>query len=72
MRLRLDARWTEQLNRIPESGMGYQRVSVQSKNGRIIERATVLNAEYLEIADPAQAFEAADIVRIDLAPAPQP
>jgi hypothetical protein len=66
MRLTLDARWIDWLTRLPESGMGYQRVRVRLRNGTLIPRAVVLNAEVLEVDDPTPPFRAADIAQIEL------
>lgn len=65
MRVHLDATWIERLTKLPESGMGYQRVRVRLRGGRVIEAAIVLNAEILEVADDAGAFTEADIAQID-------
>lgn len=66
MRLTLDARWIEWLTRLPESGMGYQRVRVRLRNGTWITRAIVLNAEVLQVDDPTPPFRTADIAQIEL------
>ena len=49
MRLNLDSRWTQKLARLPESGMGYQRVRVRLKAGSTIESALVVNAAGLQV-----------------------
>lgn len=65
MRIQLHRRWTDRLLQLPESGMGYQRVCVRLKDGRILENVVALNAEILEISDDAQRFDAADIVSLE-------
>lgn len=49
MRLRLPPHWIELLVAQPESGMGYQRVSVEFVDGRQLTEALVFNAEELEV-----------------------
>lgn len=61
MLLKLDPKWTEELRRLPESGMGYQRVRLRLKDGRLIPDAVVLNADVLDIPAPATSFCAEDI-----------
>ena len=40
MRLQLKEHWVNYLRKLPESGMGYQRVDVYLKNGSISLRCT--------------------------------
>lgn len=68
MQLTLDTQWSEKLARLPESGMGYQRVRVRLKAGTTIEGALVFNASVLQVGDDAPPFEAQDIDDIELAP----
>jgi hypothetical protein len=51
MRIKLDKRLVERLLKLPESGMGYQRVDVKMADGRELKNAVVLNAELLELPD---------------------
>ena len=51
LRIKLDKRWVELLLKLPESGMGYQRVDVRMADGRELKNAVVLNAELLELPD---------------------
>jgi hypothetical protein len=67
MQLQLDPRWTQKLARLPESGMGYQRVRVLLKAGRTIEEALVFNASVLQVADDVAPFRSQDIDDIELA-----
>ncbi len=62
-RLKLPPRWTEYLLTQPESGMGYQRVALKLKDGRTIRPAVVLNAEQLQVDEPAS-LRPEDIVEI--------
>jgi len=66
MRLALDPHWIDWLTRLPESGMGYQRVRIRLRDGTLIPKAIVLNSEILQVDDPAPPFCAADIARIEL------
>jgi hypothetical protein len=67
--LTLDPRWTGYLLKLPESGMGFQRVRVLLKDGRVLEHATVLNAQVLEVDESLRPFATADITAIELEPA---
>lgn len=67
MRLELGRRWTEKLARLPESGMGYQRVRVRLEDGRTIDDALVYNARVLEVPDDAPSFGPQDIDDIEAA-----
>lgn len=60
----LPARWIQQLVRLPESGMGYQKVNIVLKEGKVLKGVIVLNAEE---AQAPEAFELSDIVDIQLA-----
>lgn len=68
MRLPLDSAWTERLRRLPESGMGYQRVRVKLRDGRVLDDAVVLNAQVLQLAADVGAVAAQDIVDLELEP----
>ena len=70
MQLQLDRRWIDKLARLPESGMGYQRVRVRLRAGRIIENALVFNATFLQVADDAPVFEPQDIADIEVTSEP--
>jgi hypothetical protein len=61
--IHLPDRWTEQLLRLPESGMGYQRVNIILKHGKILRDVVVLNAEEAQTPEP---FEPSDIVDVEL------
>lgn len=67
MRLQLTQRWCDKLARMPETGMGYQRVRVHLKAGRTIDGALVYNARILEVPDEAPSFRPQDIDDIEVA-----
>jgi hypothetical protein len=66
VRLNLECGWTEKLSRMPESGMGYQRVRVRLKMGLTIEDALVFNGSVLQVSDDLPAFNLEDIADIEL------
>lgn len=66
MRVKLNRYWRDHLVQLPESGMGYQRVRVRLKSGRIIEHALAFNAQELELPDDAALATPAEIVAIEL------
>lgn len=68
MRLTLDSRWIEKLRHMPESGMGYQRVRVSLRDGRVLGDAVVLNAQVLQLADNVGPVASQDIVDLELEP----
>lgn len=49
MRVRLENRLIEKLTRLPESGMGYQRVDFRLADGRELRNVLVFNAEEAEL-----------------------
>jgi hypothetical protein len=61
--VRLSESWSQRLVQMPESGMGYQRVDVLLKDGRLIKNVMVLNAEECQTSEP---FDPADIADIAL------
>lgn len=62
--VQLPQRWIEQLTHLPESGMGYQRVDIRLKEGKILKGMIVLNAEEVQAPEP---FEPSEIVDVQLA-----
>jgi len=66
VRLALEDRWIEKLRRQPESGMGYQRVRVRLRDGRIIEHVVVLNGRLLDLAEDAGPVTPPDIVDVEV------
>jgi len=61
MKRQLDQRWRQQLARMPESGMGYQRVDVRLSDGREIIDALVFNAQEIELPDDCHDTEITSI-----------
>jgi hypothetical protein len=59
----LPEQWIERLVRLPESGMGYQRVNITLKRGKILRDVIVLNGEEAQAPEP---FEPSDIVDVQL------
>jgi hypothetical protein len=45
MRVKLEQRWMKRLLRLPESGMGYQRVDLRLADGRELKNVLAFNAE---------------------------
>lgn len=56
--------WISRLVRLPESGMGYQRVNITLKTGEVLRNVVVFNAEDCQAP---RAFDAGDIIEIQLA-----
>ncbi len=46
-KIELGNKWIQHLSEQPEQGMGYQRVRIKLKNGKILRDRTVLNSTYL-------------------------
>jgi hypothetical protein len=61
MRIRLDSRWSDLLLRLPESGMGYQRVDIRFRDGRRLEDVPVFNAEEVDLPEELAQAEIADL-----------
>lgn len=61
MRIRLDTRWTDELLRYPESGMGYQRVDIRFRNGRKLDDVPVFNAEEVDLPEELARVEITDL-----------
>jgi hypothetical protein len=51
---------------LPESGMGYQRINVRLKSGKLNIGLIVENAEQLNIPETVDAFKEEDIVDIEI------
>ena len=62
--VRLPAIWIDRLIHLPESGMGYQRVNIRLKRGRVLRDVMVLNAEECRVTEP---FEPSEIEDVELA-----
>ena len=61
MRIRLDNHWTNELLKLSESGMGYQRVDIRFRNGRKLEGVPVFNAEDVDLPDDLARVEITDL-----------
>ena len=61
MRVKLEQRWINCLLRLPESGMGYQRVDVCLTDGREVKDVLVFNAEELEVSEKLASSQIKDI-----------
>ena len=66
MRLRIGERWVRYLCRLPESGMGYQRVDIRLRDGSEVEGVLVFNAEELEWPATRPPITPDDIAEIQL------
>lgn len=62
-KIKLEDKFITQLVLLPESGMGYQIVTVKLSDGRELKNRTVLNSEYLQLEDD-ESFNSKDIVEI--------
>jgi hypothetical protein len=51
MRVQLEQKWIDLLTRLPESGMGYQRVDVRFADNRVARDVRVFNAEQAELPE---------------------
>jgi len=63
MTIKLNEYWSQRLVKMPETGMGYQKVDLIFKDGHILKGLIVLNAEECE---PEETFSVSDIVDIKL------
>ena len=61
MTIKLNDYWSQRLVQMPETGMGYQKVDLIFKDGRIIKEVYVLNAEDCETKEVFRVEEIADI-----------
>lgn len=61
--LQLPIKFTKQLTKLPETGMGYQLVKVILKNGYVLDNHKVLNSSLL-ILEKDEKFEDEEIVSI--------
>jgi len=48
---RLPVEFREKLIRLPETGMGYQKVTITMEDGRILRNMTVMNCEDVLVPD---------------------
>lgn len=59
--VRLPEVWSERLVHMPESGMGYQRVNITLKRGKVLRDVVVLNAEECQVPESFEVSEIADV-----------
>ncbi len=62
MRVPLEKKWSDRLVKLPESGMGYQRVDIRFVGDRTIEDVLVFNAEVAELPEEFARLPITDIV----------
>ena len=62
--VRLPEFWIDRLAHLPESGMGYQKVNIYLKGGKVVENVTVFNAEEFQVP---QQFDASEIIDVQIA-----
>lgn len=62
MRVALEKKWSERLVRLPESGMGYQRVDIRFAGDRTARDVMVFNAEEAELPEEFARLQITDIV----------
>lgn len=62
MRLHLEDRLIDKLEALPETGMGFQRVDLVLRDGRVVRDVIVFNAEEAEVPDEGlRADQIADV-----------
>ena len=61
MHKRLQQKWIDILIRMPESGMGYQRVDIIFTDGSIAKDCLVFNAEEVQLPDSCAEKSISDI-----------
>jgi hypothetical protein len=66
MIIKLEEKLTDLLLKQPESGMGYQKIDITLKDGRIIINVIVYNAEELDLPDDYATIKSKDIAKIEL------
>lgn len=63
--LKLSKIFSDYLSDLPETGMGYQIVDIELKNGKILKDYVVLNSAYLKLKNNEK-IENADIKTVKL------
>lgn len=53
--------WIDRLVKLPESGMGYQRVDFILRDGQVVPNITVLNAEDCSVPESFDPSAIADV-----------
>jgi hypothetical protein len=66
MKIKLTKKWIEYLCSMRESGMGYQIVDATLKDGRVLKKIVVFNAEELELPSEYKDIRIDDIKNIKL------
>ncbi|MGB7747652.1 MAG: hypothetical protein WBN75_10240 [Verrucomicrobiia bacterium] len=61
MTIKLNDYWSQCLVKMPETGMGYQKVDLTFKDGRILKGLIVLNAEDCQTEEEFNVADIADI-----------
>jgi hypothetical protein len=65
----LSKKWASSLILLPETGMGYQLVTVYLRDGRRFDRVTVVGGQITSIgSDPSIPFEESDMEKIVATP----
>lgn len=64
-KLRLLESQIETLINLPETGMGYQKVKLTFKNGKVLNNMTVLNSEIL-LVEEDQSLNVQEIEKIEI------
>ena len=59
--IRLPAIWIDRLVHLPESGMGYQRVNIRLREGKVLKDVMVFNAEECQVSEPFETSEIEDV-----------
>ncbi|MDB6115086.1 MAG: hypothetical protein JWQ62_2031 [Lacunisphaera sp.] len=62
MRVALDKKWSDRLVKLPESGMGYQRVDIRFAGDRTVRDVMVFNAEEAELPEEFARLQITDVV----------
>lgn len=72
VRRHLSKKWVDYLTRLPESGMGYQRVNVLLEDGTELKDCTVFNAEEIEVPEPHARKRIEALTLLEVPPALRP
>ena len=61
--VKLSPKWSDHLVRMPESGMGYQKVDLRLKGDKVLRNVLVFNCEEIQLPEE---FADAEIVEVKL------
>lgn len=61
MTIKINDYWSQRLVKMPETGMGYQKVDLTFKDGRILKGLIILNAEDCQTEEEFNVADIADI-----------